>query len=221
MVVPEGKFIQGKLDVSRLKQNPVRNKLEGSKEAFNPSIFPRTMQHCALMANSEQPKAKVEESGCENSFIVRSDRLGFSISINSLDKDFEQGNRRLISQSFKAQAFSSSMINDAKDVASFLGRICDTREIHCPHQILGDRFWKAAFPLMAEVYDFGGMVMQNTSDIGFSDGDSLFGSEAPVKDVGYCPAAGFVGMGCLGSGVWKGWRRTRRGRRQGKAFPYK
>lgn len=90
--------------------------------------------------------------------VICSDRLGFSISINSLDKDFEQGNRRLISQSFKAQAFSSSMINDAKDVTSFLGRVCDTREIHCPHQILGNRFWNAAFPLMAEVYDFGGMV---------------------------------------------------------------
>ena len=47
---------------------------------------------------------------------------------------------------------------------------------------------------MAEVYDFGGMITQYASDIGFSDGDSLFGSEAPVKDVGYCPAAGFVGM---------------------------
>lgn len=70
MVVPEGKFIQGELDVSRLKQNPVRNKLEGSKEAFNPSIFPRTMQHCELMANSEQPKAEVENAKSENSFIV-------------------------------------------------------------------------------------------------------------------------------------------------------
>ena len=39
MVVPEGKFIQGKLEVLRFKQNPVGNKLEGSKEAFNPTVL--------------------------------------------------------------------------------------------------------------------------------------------------------------------------------------
>ncbi len=39
MVVPEGKFIQGNLDVLRIKPNPVGNGFEGSKEAFNSSIF--------------------------------------------------------------------------------------------------------------------------------------------------------------------------------------
>lgn len=127
--------------------------------------------------------------------VIRLDHFGFSISIDCLNKDFKQVNRRLISHSFEAQASSSSVIDDAKDVARFLGRVCDTCEIHCPYQILGNRFWNAAFPLMAEVYDFGRMVTQYACDIGFSDGDSLFGSEVPVKDVGYCAAAGFVGMG--------------------------
>ena len=39
MVVPEGKFIQGELEVLRFKQNPVGNGLESSEKPFNTSIF--------------------------------------------------------------------------------------------------------------------------------------------------------------------------------------
>ena len=53
--------------------------------------------------------------------VIRSDSLGFPIIFDCKNQCFEQCDGGLISQSFEAQAFSSSMINDAKDVASFLG----------------------------------------------------------------------------------------------------
>lgn len=123
LVVPEGKFIQRKLDVLRLKQNSVGNELKGSKEAFNPSVLPGAMQSGLLMANAQQPKANVEKTRSENRFVVRSDRFGFSISFDCQNQDSKKTAGSLVSQSFKAQAFSGSMIDDAKNVSSLLGGV--------------------------------------------------------------------------------------------------
>lgn len=178
MVVPEGKFVQRKLDVLRLKQNSVGNGLEGSKEAFNPSILPRAMQGSLLMANTQQPKAEVEKTRSENSFVVRSDRFGFSISFDCQNQDSKKTDGSLVPQSFKAQAFSGSMINDAKNVSSLLGCVRDTREIHCPDQISWNRFRNAAFPSHTDLQNISHVSAQDACDKRLAESDTLFGQRS-------------------------------------------
>lgn len=194
MVVPEGKFIQEKLDVLRLKQNPVGNGLEGSKEAFNPSVLPGAMQSGLLMANTQQPEAEVEKTRSENRFVVRSDRFGFSKRFDCQNQDFKKGDGCLVSQSFKAQAFSGSMIDDAKNVSSLLGRVRDTREIHCPDQISRNRFRNPAFPRFTDSQDISHVSAQDACNKSLADGDAFFGCETPVENVRHCTAPRVVRM---------------------------
>lgn len=194
MVVPEGKFIQGKLDVLRLKQNPVGNGLEGSKEAFNPSVLPRAMQGSLLMADAQQPEAEVEKTRCENRFVVRSDRFGFPISFDCKNQCFEQCDGGLVPQSLETQTFAGPMIDDAKNVTSFLGGIRDAREIHCPDQISRNRFRYPAFPRFTDFQDISHVSAQDARDKSLANGDAFLGSEAPVENVRHSPAPRFIRM---------------------------
>lgn len=196
MVVPEGKFVQGNLKAIRFEQNSVSKGLEGSKEAFNPAIHPWAMQIGALVTNAQEPKAEVEKSGCKYRFVVRPDRFRFSIRFNYQNQYLEQGDGCLIPQSAEAQAFSGSMVNEAKDVSSLFGRVCDTREIHCPDQISRNRFWNSPLPRFSDFQDISHVSAQYARNKSLADGNALLGSEAPVENVRHSPAPRFVRV-CL------------------------
>ncbi len=191
MVIPPAKGDQLFIQLHAIiNQDQPDMRLEGTKEALDPTILPGAMFLGGLVTDAQQPQAEPEQSTGEDRFIIGADNLWLAKLLDHLPQAAEQRDGRLVGQTLQGNCQAGMMFANTEDSVLMLVTISHLRHVDAPVFSFRCLIGGAAFDLALQYADLVLVFLDSLRHKTLANVFALVGKEA-IEGQRQSPATGF------------------------------